>query len=234
LNLREEQILLGVARGDEDSVRACVEVFGPFVQAIARCLLIDRSLVEDATAEVFARIWAASGAFDPAKGSAKAWVSVLARRTIIDMGRRERVRFDARAGLTAQVRAQQSGPGGLAGLPDARAEWSGGSVGAGPLAGAPRALMHDELASARRAMDGLPPMDREALELSAARGWSHPKIAEHLSLPLGTVKTMIRRSLSRVREALAQAAVSPADGQSLKPQTQPLSRPNSSNREVTP
>lgn len=213
----EDEILLGVARGDEESVRACIEVFGPFVQAIARSVLMDRSLIEDAAAEVFARVWTSAASFDPAKGPAKAWISVLARRSLIDLGRRERSRANTRAGFAAEVRALQGGPHSLGGPPGSGARasggaWaseSGGPVGASGGTGASMGgqgwtLLHDELATARRVMDGLPALDREALELAAARGWTHPRIAEHLDLPLGTVKTMIRRSLARVRDALSK------------------------------
>lgn len=192
LSATEEQILLGVARGDEPSVVACIETFGPLVQSITRTVLADRALADDACAEVFARLWASAPRFDPAKGSAKAWVCVLARRTLIDMGRKEQSRANTRAGWAAEVRAK------------------GTSAQMSRDASAPN--LDDDLASARRALALLPATDREALELSAARGWSHARISAHMALPLGTIKTMIRRSLVRVRDSLSGAGAARQQG----------------------
>ena len=53
-----------------------------------------------------------------------------------------------------------------------------------------------------RALETLPEADRECLELAVFGQISQNKISHQLNLPLGTVKTRIRRSLSKIRHLL--------------------------------
>ena len=60
----------------------------------------------------------------------------------------------------------------------------------------------EEVRRVREAMQQLPERQREVLELALATGASHAELAEQLEMPLGTVKTLIRRGILRVRELL--------------------------------
>jgi DNA-directed RNA polymerase specialized sigma24 family protein len=62
------------------------------------------------------------------------------------------------------------------------------------------ATTSDELAAALDALQELPTPEREMLLLNVARGWSHQRIAEYQHVPLGTVKSTLRRALSRIRD----------------------------------
>ena len=55
----------------------------------------------------------------------------------------------------------------------------------------------------QRALEGLRPEQRRLLQLSIYQGLSHDKIAEATGLPLGTVKTHIRRGLIQLRDMLS-------------------------------
>jgi len=70
----------------------------------------------------------------------------------------------------------------------------------------PKAGKIEDRADARlatRAIERLQPKERDAILLSVYQGMSHSEISTHMDLPLGTVKTYIRRGLIRVREMLA-------------------------------
>jgi len=62
--------------------------------------------------------------------------------------------------------------------------------------------IRDEAELAQQALDRLRPEQKSVLVLSVHDGLSHQQIADHLSLPLGTVKSHIRRGLERVTEML--------------------------------
>jgi len=60
----------------------------------------------------------------------------------------------------------------------------------------------DEAEAARLAMSQLPAEQQEVLRLAIDQGLTHSEIAERLDMPLGTVKTRIRRGLATVREKM--------------------------------
>jgi RNA polymerase sigma-70 factor (ECF subfamily) len=64
------------------------------------------------------------------------------------------------------------------------------------------AELAEEAARATDAIKQLRPEQQEVLNLAVCQGWSHQLIADRLYLPLGTVKTHVRRGLMRVRELL--------------------------------
>jgi RNA polymerase sigma-70 factor (ECF subfamily) len=59
-----------------------------------------------------------------------------------------------------------------------------------------------EASIAARAVARLKPAQQRVLELGLLRGFSHSEIAERTGMPLGTVKTQMRRGLIRVRELM--------------------------------
>jgi RNA polymerase sigma-70 factor (ECF subfamily) len=65
-----------------------------------------------------------------------------------------------------------------------------------------RVELTEEAARVTEAMEQLGAKQKKVLNLAVCEGWSHQQIADQLNLPLGTVKTNIRRGLMRVRELL--------------------------------
>jgi RNA polymerase sigma-70 factor (ECF subfamily) len=55
----------------------------------------------------------------------------------------------------------------------------------------------------REAMEKLSQDQRQVIELAFFSSMTHTEIAEHLSVPLGTVKTRIRRGLMKLREVIS-------------------------------
>lgn len=202
----EEDVLLAVGRGDQAAVQACIDLFGGFVHAICRSVLADKGELEDAVAEVFADIWKSSPRFDPQVASAKSFVAMIARRRLIDRGRRASVRIKP-VSMDTSTRPG-AGPMSLAG-PDA------------PLDAA--ATTSDELSTALDVLQELPTPEREMLLLNVARGWSHQRIAEYQRVPLGTVKSTLRRALSRIRDVAVRKGLRRAgDEPGLTSQQSPL------------
>jgi RNA polymerase sigma-70 factor, ECF subfamily len=133
---------------------------------------------EDAAQDVFVALWKGASRYDPSVGSESTFVAMIARRRLIDRAR-------------ARGRALQPGS-----ITDTHA--------APP---APTADLSDETALAARAISQLSPDQQKAMHLSICRGLSHEEIAQATGMPLGTVKTHIRRGLARVRELLASTSL---------------------------
>jgi RNA polymerase sigma-70 factor (ECF subfamily) len=178
-----KSVLARIAEGDSRAVRECIDQFGGLVWAIARRFTRNRADAEDAVQEIFTDIWRSSGRFDPTQGSEKVFVTTIARRRLIDRWRRK---------------------GNHETLPVESLDvllWADFSATAETCA---------EAEQAARAVAQLRPDQQKVLELGLLRGMSHSEIAEALSMPLGTVKTQMRRGLIQVRQIMGVDIANPS------------------------
>lgn len=173
-----DSILQRVAAGDPEAVAACIDRFGSLVWSLARRFLDRSTEAEDAVQEVFIELWKSASRFDPSIASETTFVAMIARRRLIDRRRR------------------------LGRRPESDAV----SIDDLPLT-APDLLdqvdLKDEAAKANAALQEIKPQQRKVLQLAVCEGWSHQLVADRLGIPLGTVKTHVRRGLIKVREELA-------------------------------
>ncbi len=174
-----DDVLPRVARGDAQAVSECLDRYGDLVWTLARRALSDRDAAEDAVQEIFVQLWEKASVFDPERGSEAAFVATIARRRLIDRVRRLRTRPDSQE---------------LGELEPAHDD-----------AGLESVDVCDEARRAREALDELKPDHRKIVMLSVVQGLSHGEIAERLGVPLGTVKSVLRRAFERVRTLLARS-----------------------------
>ena len=167
-------ILQRIASGDAAAVRDCIDEYGALVWSLARRLTRTPSDAEDATQEIFLDIWRSAGRFDATQGSVKVFIAMIARRRLID-----RLRKTTSEPPMDPVEVLDS------------VAWSD------PGTASEIAL---EAEQAVRALQELRPEQRQVLELGLLHGLSQSEIAERLGMPLGTVKSFMRRGLIRVRE----------------------------------
>ena len=180
-----ESLLQRVAAGDTAAVTECVDNFGGLVWSLARRILNRPSEAEDAVQEVFIALWKNASRFDPSISSETTFVAMIARRRLIDRQRRN-------------ARRPEGEPVAIEDLPLSAPE-------------EPEQFeLQDEAAKAVAALEQLKPEQRNVLRLAVCQGWPHQLIADRLGLPLGTVKTHVRRGLIKVREELAAEGIAPS------------------------
>jgi RNA polymerase sigma-70 factor, ECF subfamily len=167
-------VLQRIASGEPAAVRECIAEYGALVWSLARRLTRTPSDAEDATQEIFLDIWRSAGRFDAKQGSDKVFIAMIARRRLID-----RLRKATSEPPMDSVDVLES------------MDWSD--------PGTASETSH-EAEQAARAMAELRPEQREVLELGLVHGLSQSEIATRLGMPLGTVKSFMRRGLIRVRE----------------------------------
>jgi RNA polymerase sigma-70 factor, ECF subfamily len=167
-------LLQRIASGDSAAVRDCIDQYGALVWSIARRLSRTPADAEDATQEVFLDIWRSAGRFDASQGSDKVFIAMIARRRLID-----------------RLRKTSAGP---AMEPVETLETV---VWADPGTASETAI---EAEQAARALTELRPEQRQVLELGLLHGLSQSEIAIRLNMPLGTVKSFMRRGLIQVRK----------------------------------
>jgi RNA polymerase sigma factor (sigma-70 family) len=176
-------LLQRVADNEPGAAEACLESYGGLVWSLARRFLQNRADAEDAAQEIFVDIWKSAGRYDPAVASEAAFVAMIARRRLID-----RLRKSGRTPKTAELLEETT-------LSQPTAGKANGPEGA------------EDLAQAIAAMDALGTEQSRVLRLSLGQGLSHQQIADATGMPVGTVKTHIRRGLIQVRQRVAQARV---------------------------
>lgn len=171
-----ESLMNRIARGEEAAVAEVMEQYGSLVWAIARRLTRNPSDAEDAVQEIFTDIWRSAHRFDPTAGSEKVFITTIARRRLIDRMRR----------LSNRVQTESTDVLDELGFhtPDTAAEIS------------------LEAERAAKVVAQLRPEQRKVIELGLLHGLSHSDIARVTGMPLGTVKTFMRRGLIQVREMM--------------------------------
>jgi RNA polymerase sigma-70 factor (ECF subfamily) len=167
-----------VATGDDAALGELYDATVGRVNGLALRILRSVPEAEEVVADVFHQVWRQAARFDPARGTAAAWIATIARTRALDRLRQLR-RADREHG-------------------DATPEHDGA-----PDAGPEDLLLTVERGSAvHAALRTLAPVQRELLGLAFFRGLSHGEIAEATALPLGTVKTHIRRGLLALQDQL--------------------------------
>jgi RNA polymerase sigma-70 factor, ECF subfamily len=173
---------LGVLAGMElADLRALYDACAGRVMAVALHLLRDPAEAEDVVQETFLELWRRPAGYDPARGSREAYAVLIGRSRALD---RLRARGSARR---AAERASDDPV-----LPPAP-----------PLEVAEARQRRERVV---RALDALPPAQREAVELAFFGGLSHTEIAARVGEPLGTVKTRLRLAMEKLAAHLAEEA----------------------------
>jgi RNA polymerase sigma-70 factor (ECF subfamily) len=126
--------------------------------------------------EVLLEVWRTAARFDPAAGSATAWIAMLAHRRAVD-----RVRSEQRAAQREE-------------------RFATAEVGYDQVAEAVEASLDRE--RVRRCLDGLTELQRESVTLAYYGGYSYREVAQLLDVAVGTVKTRMRDGLIRLRDCL--------------------------------
>lgn len=176
-----EQLLDAVSRGCERSLSSLYDEFSPALFGIALGVTRNRAEAQEVLQDAFVAIWNKAGQYDPALGKASTWIIHLTRNLAIDALRKRQRRDNmmTRAGAEPEQKPPADDP-------------------ASPLIAAETA------ARVRQALATLPDDQRAAVELAFFEGFTQTEISEKLELPLGTIKSRIRRALERVRRVLTE------------------------------
>jgi len=171
-SLADADISAAFARGDEGALHEVYLRWSPLVYTIARRKSGNDADASDITQAVFVAAWQGRQGFDPDAGSLPAWLLGITRRKVADHWRQVNRVPEPREEIPDDAQ------------PDAGIETT-----------VERVLLADEL-------ERLGEPQRRILELCFFQDMTHAQVASLLGLPLGTVKSHIRRSLGRLRERL--------------------------------
>ncbi|MFE5767200.1 RNA polymerase sigma factor [Streptomyces sp. NPDC056485] len=182
---REECVAAGFAAGDERCMEVVYRRWRPLVHALAHRYLGDEREAEDVTQQVFLAAWHSRHRYRPGPGGLGAWISGITRHKVADA-------------LEARTRRAQVAAAAVRSSPVA-ADRPGGPVRQEAELVLDRVLVLGELAR-------LPSEQRRVLHLAFYADLTQTQIADRTGLPLGTVKSHMRRALHRLRGSLPPAA----------------------------
>lgn len=175
----DDRIGRALARGEPGALREAYDRHGGWVLAVARRGLGSPHDAEDVTQQVFVSAWTGRAGYSPGQGPLPAWLVGICRHKIADTwARMERQRRQAEA-VAVEARSRPSA---------SRGDEVDGVV-------ADRVLLLGEL-------ERLGQPQRGIIELAFFADLTHAQIAARTGIPLGTVKSHIRRTLERLRERL--------------------------------
>lgn len=176
-HLSDEALVALVARSDEGALAELYERFGRVAYGLARRIVRDDELAEDAVQEGFLAAWRSAARFVPERAKASTWLLTLVHRRAVDLVRREERR-----------RAEP-----LEEVPPAEDTGTHDAV-----------WLRLERERVQTALRALPDQQREALELAYYGGFTQSELADRLGQPIGTIKSRMFTGLSRLRDLLAE------------------------------
>ena len=173
-----DALLRRVAQRDREAFAAFYDGTRSRVYGLVLRVLRDRGYSEETTQEIYLQVWRTAESYDPASGSALAWLLTLAHRRAVDRVRSEQAatQRDSRYGAATIERA---------------ADHVTDSV-----------ISSEERRRVTACLDGLTDVQRECIELAYYQGMTYAQVSERLSANLATVKSRMRDALRGLRNCL--------------------------------
>jgi RNA polymerase sigma-70 factor, ECF subfamily len=173
-----DDLLERVGLGESDAFEALYDEVANSVFGVVRRVLRDPAQSEEVTQEVFIEVWRNATRFDGQKGSALAWILMMAHRRAVDRVRSVQAGYDREDTVAAREQVR---------VFDEVAE---------------EVELRLEQQQVRRCLGSLTELQRESVTLAFYGGYTYPEVAKLLGAPLGTVKTRMRDGLIRLRDCL--------------------------------
>ena len=176
-----DQLLLRSGRGDTAAFAKLYDAAAPQLLGIARRLLRDHHQAEDVLQHGMISAWNNASEFDPAQAKASTWLTAIVRHRAIDVLRQHSRQRDTLRDDESEILAvlgQDS--------PHETAEPVSNSVA-------------EKLRCCFREMDE---QQVQCIQLAYLDGYTYKEIARHITRPIGSVKSLVRRGLKKLRDCL--------------------------------
>jgi RNA polymerase sigma-70 factor, ECF subfamily len=173
-----DALLRRVARRDADAFAAFYDGTRARVFGLVTRVLRDPGYSEETTQDVYLQVWRSADSYDPASGSALAWLMTIAHRRAVD-----------------RVRAEESA---------SRRESRYGAMTLEPAVDqvSDSVIIRDERRQVADCLGGLTDLQRECIQLAYYDGLTYVQVSERLSANLATVKSRMRDALRGLRNCL--------------------------------
>jgi len=169
---------------DATAFRALYDATSPKLLGFALRILGKRELAEEALQDGFVAIWNGAGTYQGHLAAPMTWMTTIVRNKALDLLRR--------SGGEAEIDGHVYDSEVMNALQDPRAN---------PI---DALLVSRDAKALAYCMSTLEGMHRQVVGLAFFHDLSHSEVAQQMAIPIGTVKTWIRRSLERLKTCLAK------------------------------
>jgi RNA polymerase sigma factor (sigma-70 family) len=173
----QARLMSAIRSGDARALAQLYDLYERPLYALGLRALSDRQRAEELVQDTILKVWRGASSFDAGKGELGAWIFTIARRSAVDILRRDK-RNPMPVDVSLHDSAEEDG---------SDSAWRAWEV----------ALT----------LSRLPEEQRKVVELSVIEGYTHVEIAERLGVPLGTIKTRIYAGLRALRARLEELEI---------------------------
>lgn len=178
--------LNAVARKDAAAFKALYQATSPKLFGFALRILNKRELAEEVLQESFVNIWNNAATYQSSLAAPMTWMMTIVRNRAVDLLRKldHDVEIDADEFDPQILLAMESGD----------------------LSPMQQLELSQDAVALAACMSRLETLQRQAMALAFYHDLSHSEVAAHMTIPVGTVKTWIRRGLDKLRNCLVKVA----------------------------
>ena len=162
---------------DRASFMCIYDHFAPRLQRYLRNLGVPESMADELVQEALLTLWRKAGMFDPARASLATWLYRVARNLYIDHVRREPHWLPVQEGLDRLDHVES-----------------------GRLDSQPESCLDQDIL--KQAIDRLPPVQAKLVRMCYLESKSHSEISAELDMPLGSVKSSLRRAFAKLQGSM--------------------------------
>ena len=179
--LDDHHLIYRVASSEKDALETLYARYSSSVYSLAMFMLKQEALAEEVTQDIFLNIWTKAASYKADRGEPRAWIMSVAHHRIVDV-----IRSRRRTQTVTDPGAYEK----LELLPSAH------------ISTEDEVERRIEGEAIRKALDTLPPEQRQVIILAYFEGFSQSEMAKKLGQPLGTVKTRVRLAMKKLRAVL--------------------------------
>lgn len=179
-----KSLLQLIAKGDETKLGEIYDLTVSRVYGVAYAISENEADAEEIVCDVFAKIWHCANQYDPERGKAISWILMICRSRALDCLRRHSTHREK--------------------LDHVKESTSPDLFTAEGEEANPEKLLNllQENSGVKKAMQTLTPLQQEFIFLGFFKGYTHSEMAQLHEMPLGTVKSNVRRAIAALREKL--------------------------------
>ena len=175
----DETLAVQVSAGDSSALETLYDRYASTVLGISLRVLGDQAAAEDVLQETFWRVWRSAGSYQSQRGSFSSWLFRIARNLAIDAYRR-------RSGRPQPIADSDDGESKMDQTPDPDMD----------VAEQAQSILQNQ--QVRKALESLPGVQRQVIEMAYFYGMTRQEIAEATGEALGTIHTRARLALQKL------------------------------------